>query len=129
MRLGAMTLRSGNAEMGLTLLEKVESLTRDPWIIYLAHYFAGQASERLDRSPAAVTHYRRALAAMPRAQAASVALASLLFRTGERAEASSVIQAMLADGSVAVDPWRGYADADDRFWPQLIAALRREIAG
>jgi len=27
----------------------------------------------------------------------------------------------------AADPWRGYAHADDRFWPLLIARLRAEI--
>jgi hypothetical protein len=66
---------------------------------------------------------------VPRAQAASTALASLLFRTGERTEAASIIEAMLASDPVAPDPWRGYADADDRFWPALIAALHKAIAG
>jgi len=129
MRLGAMTLRSGDAAGALGLLTKAESLTRDPWVIYLARYFAGQAAERLDRRADALRLYRGALDAMPRAQSASVALASLLLRGGERTEASSVIQTMLADGVLAPDPWRGFADADDRFWPQLIAALRQEIAG
>jgi tetratricopeptide (TPR) repeat protein len=129
MRLGAMALRSGDPAAALTLLTKAESLTRDPWVIFLARYFAGQAAERLARRADALRSYRGALEAMPRAQSASVALASLLFRGGERAEASSVIQTMLADGVLAPDPWRGYADADDRFWPQLIAALRQEIAG
>jgi hypothetical protein len=26
-----------------------------------------------------------------------------------------------------VDPWRTYADADDRFWPELRDRLRAEI--
>jgi tetratricopeptide (TPR) repeat protein len=129
LRLGAMTLRSGDAAGAMALLTKTESLTRDPWVIYLARYFAGQAAERLDRRADALRFYRGALDVMPRAQSASVALASLLFRGGERTEASSVIQTMLADGVLAPDPWRGYADADDRFWPQLNAALRQEIAG
>jgi hypothetical protein len=27
----------------------------------------------------------------------------------------------------SIDPWRGYADADDRFWPELIGRVRAEI--
>jgi hypothetical protein len=38
---------------------------------------------------------------------------------------------MLSEAALAapmpVDPWRGYADADDRFWPALVSQLRAEI--
>jgi hypothetical protein len=34
---------------------------------------------------------------------------------------------MFAASPRPADPWRGYADADDRFWPLLIGQLRAEI--
>jgi tetratricopeptide (TPR) repeat protein len=127
MRLGAMAVRAGNADRALQLLKTVESRTREPWVIYLARYFSGQASELKRRDEDAIGAYRGALKTIPRAQSASVALASALFRTGQRGEASEVIDAMLAANPVPDDPWRGYADADDRFWPELIGRLHEEI--
>jgi hypothetical protein len=55
-----------------------------------------------------------------------MALAALLFQDGRRADASAVTDAML-ESTNGVDPWRGYADADDRFWPELIGRVRAEI--
>ena len=72
--------------------------------------------------------YRGAVAAVPHAQSATVALAALLARDGRRAEAQQLVGDMLAANPPPPDPWRGFVHADDRFWPQLIARLRAEIA-
>lgn len=141
MRLGAMHVRrrsnvaqlippqtsSANAAAALNALEKAESLTRDPYVIYLARYFAGQAhlgQGRIDRAEAA---FRGALAAVPKAESASLGLASLLFRDGRRTEAQLLVRTMLDAEPPVRDPWRSYVHADDRFWPRLIARLRAEI--
>ena len=71
--------------------------------------------------------YRGAVAAVPHAQSATLALAALAVRDGRRAEAQALAVAMLDARPQPADPWREYVHADDRFWPQLIARLRAEI--
>ena len=93
-------------------------------VIYLARYFKGQALERKKRPAEAEKAYRGALRAVPAAQSASMALAALLFKNGQRTEASRLMDMMFAASPRPADPWRGYADADDRFWPLLIGQLR-----
>jgi tetratricopeptide (TPR) repeat protein len=127
MRMGAIYFRQRSDDRAITVFEQVNPRTRDPWIVYLAEYFKGQALERRKRQADAERAYRGALAAVPGAQSASVALAALLFQSDRRTEASGVITTMLARRPRAVDPWRGYVHADDRFWPMLIARLRAEI--
>jgi tetratricopeptide (TPR) repeat protein len=127
MRMGAIYFRQSNDDRAIAVFEQVKPRTRDPWVVYLAEYFKGQALERRKRPADAERAYRGAVAAVPGAQAASVALAALLFQSDRRTEASDAITTMLARRPRAADPWRGYAHADDRFWPLLIARLRAEI--
>jgi tetratricopeptide (TPR) repeat protein len=127
MRLGVQRFRARDDDRAISTLERVESRTRDPWVLYLARYFKGQALERKKRPAEAEKAYRGALTAVPAAQSASMALAALLFRNGQRTEASRLMDVMFAASPRPADPWRGYADADDRFWPLLIGRLRAEI--
>lgn len=127
MRLGVARLRSGNVNGAIDMFDRAEEWTRDPYVIYLARYFKGRALERKKNMAGAERAYRGALAARPRTQSASMALAALLFRRNQRTEAASVLDANLSARPQPVDPWRTYADADDRFWPQLVGKLRREI--
>lgn len=142
MRLGAMQLywlsnvawrgapaRSGdNVGAALRAFERAETLTRDPYVIFLARYFKGQVHERQGSPDEAEAAYRGAVAAVPHAQSATIALAALVVHDGRRAEAQQLIRGMLAAASRPLDPWRKYRHADDRFWPLLVARLRREIA-
>ena len=143
MRLGAMQMptgsgprlvmrgdavsRKGSPDEALTNLSRAEALTRDPYVVFLARYFTGRTFEQQRKFGDAEAAYRGAVAAVPHAQSATIALASLLFRDGRRAEAETLIADMLAAEPRPVDPWRIYIHADDRFWPQLIARLRQEI--
>jgi tetratricopeptide (TPR) repeat protein len=127
MRLGALALERGSADDALAHLGRVEVRTRDPWVLYLARFLSGRANELRRRFSDAERDYRRALKVIPYAQSGATALAALLFRDGRRAEASSITQAALKHGAAVLDPWRGYGDADDRFWPELIRRVRAEI--
>ncbi len=127
MRMGAIYLRQRDDDRAIVRFEQVEPKTRDPWVVYLARYFKGQAFERKRRIPDAERAYRGALAAVSGAQSASVALATLLFRQDRRTEAGALVSAMFGHRPLVADPWRGYAHADDRFWPFLIARVRAEI--
>jgi predicted Zn-dependent protease len=128
MRLGrTMTVRTDEGNP-VEVLDQADRLTRDPYVVFLARYFKGQFLEQKGRADDAERAYRGAVAAVPHAQSATMALSALLVRRDRRAEAQALIDAMVAARPQPLDPWRAYAHADDRFWPQLIARLRREIA-
>jgi hypothetical protein len=126
MRLGSIALGRGAVDDALRRFGSVESKTRDPWVVYLARFLSGRAEERRNRTADAERHYRRALAVLPRAQSATTALATLLFKDGRKDQAAAMGAAMFGSGTTP-DPWRVYGDGDDRFWPRLIARLRSEI--
>lgn len=126
LRLGALHLRLRRPELAREQFEAVLALDEEPFIVYLAHYFTGQALEQEGNAADAVAAYRAALAAWPRAQAASVALASLLFLADERAEAHAIIESALTE-PVAEDPVRIYCLGDLRLWPQRIDDLREAV--
>jgi tetratricopeptide (TPR) repeat protein len=127
MRLGVLRYRENATDEALKLFDKVEDATRDRYVIYLARYFRGQALERKSLLPDAERAYRSALDTIPGAQSAAMALSHLLFTRGAHQDAAALVNASLAMQPQPADPWRGWADADDRFWPELIARLRAEI--
>jgi tetratricopeptide (TPR) repeat protein len=127
MRLGAMQMRLRKPVDALKSLEKAQQITRDPYVIFLSHYFSAKIYEQQPNMKLAELEYRRAVAAVPHAQSATLALAALLAADGRRAEANRLVTEMLA-APRPLDPWRRYVHADDRFWPMLIERLRAEIA-
>jgi hypothetical protein len=152
LRVGALHLRRREPDEALKRFERVESTTREPYLIYLARFFTAQAFEakaRQAKGPEAPEReapgreapgrdatryeaeaaraYRRALATVPHAQSAALPVAAFLFKVDRRAEAYEVVEDALKPDLLRADPWRGYADADDRFWPLLITHLRRVI--
>ena len=126
-RLAFVHIRSRRPADALPLLDEVAPLTRDPYVSYLASYFRGQALEQLDRAEEAAAAYRRALETVPRAQSATLALSAMVARAGRPLEATALVEASLAE-PLAVDPWREYGAADNRFWPYLIDRLHTAIA-
>ena len=123
----SLAARSPSPSEALRSFERAEHLTRDPYVIFLARYFKGQVLEQQRRIEQAEAAYRGAVASIPQAQSATLALAALVFRDGRRTEAQQLVHEMLAANPRPVDPWRAYVHADDRFWPQLIGRLRAEI--
>ncbi len=127
LRLGALHFRRGNLDEALKRFERVESSTREPYLIYLARYFGAQALTSKGRDADAMRSYARALLAVPNAQSSALPLAGFLFKSDRRAEAYTVAASAFAAYPLPADPWRGYADADDRFWPRLLERLRALI--
>lgn len=127
LRLGALHLRQRELDEALKRFERVESSTREPYLIYLARLFSAQALEAKGRQAGAMRAYARALATVPHAQSAALPFAAFLFKADRRAEAYAVVEGALAPNPLPADPWRGYADADDRFWPVLLTRLRALI--
>ena len=126
LRLGYLRFRTNRTDDALALFSHVQATTRDLYLVYLAHYFSGQALARKGQTAGAEREYRAALATIPRAQSATVALAALLAESSRHAEAAALVDASLT-GDQPMDPWRGYEAADDRFWPELITRLHSEI--
>ena len=126
LRLGVLHLRLRNTAVARDQFEDVLKLTSEPFLVYLAHFFMGAVFDQDSDRDGAIRSYRSALAAMPRAQAASFALASLLFLQDQRAEASTVIDAAI-QLPTAPDPWRDYQSGDYRLWPERITALRKAL--
>jgi tetratricopeptide (TPR) repeat protein len=127
-RLGEIHLRHGDATGALDLFTAADADTRDPYVAYLARFLSGQACEREHRSADAMAAYRRALEVVPGAPSASIALAAQLFLADDHVGAGRVVVASLSSAHAVVDPWQIFGDGDDRFWPELIARLRAEIA-
>lgn len=126
-RLGFMALRNNNISAALPRFDEAETRTREPYVVYLARYFRGQAFEKQKKTAEAERAYRAALAVVPGAQSASFALSALLAANGHRAEAAALVDRALTIQPRPVDPWRAYGEADARFWPQLIEELHAEI--
>lgn len=127
LRSGVLLFRSNSYDRAAAMLDRVEAVTRDRYLTYLAKYFRGQAYERRQLPIEAERDYRGALATIPKAISATMALAALLTRAERPGEASALVDAALTAAPPVVDPWRTYAAADDRFWPQFIAQVRAEI--
>jgi tetratricopeptide (TPR) repeat protein len=125
-RLGVLQSLMGRVADAVKALDRAEQTTRDPFLLYLSEYTRGRIAESRRQTGEAKTAYRRAVAAYPNGQSATLALAFLLFRDGSRTEAQGLAGEMLA-ATLPPDPWREYAHADDRFWPQIVRRLRAEI--
>jgi tetratricopeptide (TPR) repeat protein len=127
MRMGVMQYRGRRSADALKSFDRADSMTRDPYVVYLSSFVRGRILESQERPEQAMAAYQRAVAALPHGQAATLALASLLFQDGRRLEAQELAVAMFAADPLPLDPWRDYVHADDRFWPLLIGKLRAEI--
>jgi hypothetical protein len=127
LRLGHTELRLGRAKRGLDSFARIESLTHEPFLVYLSRYFAGRAHHATGDAAKAAAAYRGALAVVPRAQSASFALAALSFVAGDREDAYTTIARGLEPGLPVDDPWRLYQAADARFWRSFIELLRSAV--
>jgi tetratricopeptide (TPR) repeat protein len=116
-----------NHALALRSFDRARTLTRDPYVLYLAEYFTAQTLLQQRRPREAERAYRAAISAVPHAQSATIALAALVFRDGRRSDAYDLVGGMLDADPRPVDPWRAYVHADDRFWPYLVGRLRAEI--
>ncbi|HEX5070531.1 MAG TPA: hypothetical protein VFV78_09985 [Vicinamibacterales bacterium] len=127
LRLGFFELRRGSPRSALARFDEMRT-TADPFIDYLRHLFRGRALEKTNRLPDAIGEYRLATVVLPSAQTARIALAGALSANRERPEAAALLDDVLAaPGDVLSDPWFVYGAADQRFYPELMTQLRREV--
>jgi tetratricopeptide (TPR) repeat protein len=126
-RLGEMLLSEGKVDDAIDRFDLAETRTRDPYVLYLAGYLRGAALLRKKDPERALPSFRRAVLEWPGGQSATTSLAALEVKADRREDARRLIADMLRSEPPPPDPWREFVHADDRFWPYLIARLRREI--
>lgn len=126
-RLAHVELRLNRPAEALAAIDGVLESLDDQDLRYLAYLFRGQALERLDRVDEARSAYGRALGVIPRAQSASMALAALLFREGQRGVADQIVSELLGRAEQPEDPWWNYWPADYRNIRPLMAAVREAL--
>ena len=124
-RLGQSYARLGRPDLALPALARAESLASTSYERYLARLFAGATFARSGRPQEAITALQGALHAVPRAQAASFALAPLLLEVDARKEAAEILEAA-TKLPLADDPLSFYYDGDPTGASRALAQLRKE---
>jgi tetratricopeptide (TPR) repeat protein len=125
LRLGHTRLRLGDHAAALEHLSQVLTLTKEPFLRYLAHYFTGRAKQARGDRAGAVAAYAAALEIVPRAQSAALSLAALSFARDDRDRAFALVSDAVNGTEPVDDPWRLYQAADSRFLPGFLGLLRR----
>jgi hypothetical protein len=92
----------------------------------LARYSAGRLQEATGASGFSEAAYRDALAVWPRAQSASLSLASLLFASGRPDEAYRLVADAYREPTV-MDPFREYGFGQHRRVDSVMTQLRQEL--
>jgi hypothetical protein len=132
LRLGRVLSLHASRERGRELLAEVAQQARSASVTYLAHLFLGALLEEEPTPTEALAHYRSALSLRADAQAARLALALALRRSGDRAGEREILRPLLgpgeprAEAETAPDPWWLYALGPAACDPDEWRALRRE---
>ena len=125
LRLGHTRLRMGDHAAALEHLSQVLPLTKEPFLLYLAHYFTGRAKQARGDRTGAVAAYAAALEIVPRAQSAALSLAALSFARDDRDRAFALVSDAVNETEPVDDPWRLYQAGDSRLLPGFLGLLRR----
>jgi hypothetical protein len=124
-RIAEMRLKRGDADGALSMLQDVDATSRDREIRYLSSLEQGWAYDMKGNGAKAIESFRKALAFLPDAQTASIALAGSLIIDGHADEASELIdRAMTAH---ALDPWIFHRYPEFEHYPDLMNRLREEL--
>ena len=109
-RLAHVFAMKGDDSHAYSLLSEVLAAKPSPAFKYLAALMGGGILERTSQFDAAAKSYVEAVLAMPDGQSAYVALANILHKSGQKAEAGAVMDRLFARGPVGTnaDPWWTY---------------------
>jgi tetratricopeptide (TPR) repeat protein len=124
LHIGYTEVRRKHYDAALAALAGVEAHTKDHALVYCARLFTGQALEGLNRTADAEAAYRAALDVAPESHSAPMALIALMFRSGRRADASSLADRVMAAREIGHDPWWDYWPGDFRMANEVILKMR-----
>jgi len=123
-RAALFLLALGDVDRALEVISKATRASDDREIRYFTNLVRGQVLRAKGRSDEAVAAYRAALVTWPGAQAARVALMTLLVNQGERDEAAALAEATQTASENEFDPWWTYWLGDFPSYPVLLGKLR-----
>lgn len=126
-RTGVIYVTVADHKAALKAFEAAQPLARTPQLRYLSHFLAARSLEILQRPDDAIAQYRRALDAVPSAESATIALASLQFLRGDAEPAIAMIDERFGKDDRSVDPGRLLGYGAWLHWPQIKAAMRAEL--
>ena len=127
LRLGRVELARGRLDEAMAALDQADSMLSEPAMKYLSLLFRGMTLERLKQILEARRAYQAALALNPGAHSATMALANLMFRAGERTEADRLMSGLVERAQPVIDPWWFYWPGDYRFGTARIQAVRAAL--
>lgn len=118
-------ITEGKADSARRLAEQAADQSTEPSTRYLSHFISAMSYEYQRRYQEAVREYAAALAEVPHAQSASIALAQLLLRDNQPGPAIDLVTRSLDERPNGDDPWRSFAYGEYVRWPVLIAEVRK----
>jgi Tfp pilus assembly protein PilF len=110
LRLAHVFAMKGDDTRAYSLISEVLAAKPSPAFKYLGSLMGGAVLERSSQFDAAAKSYVEAILAMPDGQSAYMALANILHKSGQKAEAGAVMDRMFGRGAVGAnaDPWWTY---------------------
>jgi hypothetical protein len=124
-RVAEMRLKRNDPDAALAILREVDATSRDREVRYLSSLEQGWAYDMKGDTAKATDSFRRALAFLPDAQTASIALAGALMIDGQLDEASDIIDRALT--AHVLDPWTFHRYPAFQHYPDLMNRLREEL--
>lgn len=128
LRAGLVLVTVADHAAALRSFEAAQPLADTVPVQFLAHFLAARSLEILQRPDEAIGQYRLALAIVPDAESAAIALASLLFSQGEADAPRALIDSRFAGPAAKIDPGRLIGYGSYLQWPSIKAALREAMA-
>ena len=126
LRLAVTYERLARPDLASLELARALDSPASPFVTYSVHFLRGRTFERADRLDDAEAAYRKALGAVPNAQAASFALAPLLVASARRLEAESLAAGALRF-PLTPDPMKRYGGGDPSHMDDALARMRQEL--
>jgi tetratricopeptide (TPR) repeat protein len=128
-RLGRVLGRRGRHQEAIVELRRATMETKNRLLQYYGQIFLGAEAAALDLVDEARRAYERAAELYPAAQSPYLAISALAARTGNRAEALSAIESVLAGDEAVLsdDPWWTYYTSQARGLDGILTALREAL--
>ena len=124
-RIAQMQIVARDTEAALRWADRAEAAPSAA-VRYLALYLSARALEALNRPDEAIRKYQAALAVVPRADSATIGIATLQFVRDERESAIGLMHQTFDQSSV-LDPARLIGYGNFMHWTQLRDALRAQL--